>query len=261
MYHRGVLRLIAPVLLIFKIWMFIDAVRRDADTRWLWAVIFMPLGDVAYFVMVKMREPGMRQVAQRMLEGFKRPPSVEELAARHRTTPSINHRVALAQGLFDAGRFEDSKAHFEELLARDASHKEALYGLGLCRLELGDSAGTVEPLSQLLEQHRSYRDYAAWPALAEALWKNGEHEECLELLVDLVRAAPRLRHQVLRARYLARAGRVAEAKELLRSELEEHGRQPWRQRLREMSWARDARRLRDELERPEPAASPAAPAG
>jgi hypothetical protein len=251
-----VLRLLAPVVLIFKAWMFVDAIRRGANNHWIWAILFLPLGDVAYFFVVKMRDPGMRHVADRMLEGFKRPPPVEELEARYRTTPSIANRVALAQGLFDAGRFAESAEHFEELLARDQANKEALYGVGLCRLELDDAAGAVEPLSRLIELHRAYRDYAAWAGLCEALWKKGDEEECLELLVDLVRTAPRLRHQVLRARYLARAGRGADAQELLRAELADHDRQPRGQRSRDREWARAAQKLLDELEGPAPEAAP-----
>lgn len=244
------LRLLAPIFLAFKVWMFIDAIRRKAETHWFWIIMVVPLGDVAYFFAVKIRDPSMRRMAERMLEGFKRPPPIEELEERFRVTPSMQNRVMLAQGLFDEGRFAESLAHFEQILEREADSKEGLYGLGSCRLELGDAAGAVEPLSRLLDMHRGYRDYAAWPALVEALWRNDQRDQCLALLVDLVRAAPRLRHQLLRARYLARARRRTEAEEVLHAALRDHERAPRYQRREERPWAKSARALLEELARP-----------
>lgn len=248
------LRLLAPLLLVFKAWMFIDAVRRNAPSHWFWVIMVVPFGDVAYFFAVKMRDRGMRMMAERMLEGFKRPPSIDELEERYHTTPSLLHRTQLAQGLFDAGRFDEAKAHFEQILVREPTNKDGLYGLGMCRLELGDWAGAVEPLSSLLDLQKSYRDYAVWAPLAEALWLSDCRDECLELMVDLVKAAPRLKHRLVQARYLARADRTGEAEEILRAALREHERSPWRLRWDNRPYALRAEALLAEIT--QPAAAP-----
>jgi hypothetical protein len=240
-------RVVFLVVAAFKVWMFIDAVRRKADSHWFWLIPFVPFGAVAYFFMVKIRDRDMQMLGRRMLEGFKRPPSAEELADSFKRTPSHANRIALAQGLFDAEHYDEAQAHFEQVLERDEDDCAGLYGYGLCRLEQGDNSEAIKTLTRLMEQQRNYRDWAAWPELAEALWRSGEKEACLELLSDLVRTAPRLPHQLLQARYLRRAGREAEAATLLREALDEDRHSPRHVRKQNRPWARKARKLLSEL--------------
>ncbi|MBN4050265.1 tetratricopeptide repeat protein [Desulfobulbus sp. AH-315-M07] len=215
-------RLIAIAVAAFKAWMFIDAVRRRADTKWFYLIVFVPFGGVAYFVLVKMRDHDMKMLGQQMLEGFKRPPSVEELRRSFALVASLENRIALAQGLFDARCFEEALKYFKQVLEAEPNNSSGLYGEGCCYLELDDMAAAVGPLSKLVEGQPNYRDYSAWPDLAEALWKSREQDATLELLVDLVKAAPRLPHLVLRAQYLQRAGHSKDAARLLREALADH---------------------------------------
>jgi hypothetical protein len=53
-------RLIPILFLAFKIWMIIDAVRRQVPYYWFLIVIFVPFGDFVYFAMVKMKDMGAR---------------------------------------------------------------------------------------------------------------------------------------------------------------------------------------------------------
>jgi hypothetical protein len=239
-------RLLGVVWGAFVVWMVIDAVRRDADSKWFWNITLVPGGALVYFVSVKLRDPGTRMLGRRLLEQLKRPPSVEELERRFARTPSVENRVLLGQALFDAGRFADAQARFEEVLEARADDKDALYGLAVCRLEQGDPASAVAPLTKLVELHRGYRDYAAWADLAEAHFKSGEREMCHELLADLVKTAPRLPHHVLRAQYLLEDGRQREAEELLRAALDAERDQPRHVRRQNRAWMRRANRMLEE---------------
>ena len=239
-------RLLALVWGAFVVWMVIDAVRREADSKWFWIIVLVPGGALIYFVSVKLRDPGMRMMSRRLLEQLKSPPSVQELERRFERTPSIENRVLLGQALFDAGRVADAQNHFEEVLEARPDEKDALYGFGVCRLEQGDATGAVAPLMKLIEIHRGYRDYAAWAELAEAHFKSGERELCHELLADLVKNAPRLAHHVLRAQYLFQDGRKREAEELLRAALDDERDQPKHVRRQNRPWMRRARRMLDE---------------
>ena len=151
--------------------------------------------------------------------------------------------MLLAQGLFDAERFGDAKEHFEGVLESRPGDADGLYGLGCCAVELGEPGAAVEPLSRLVENQPSYRDYAAWSELAAALWKSGDKEACHEALEKLVRKSPRLVHIVLQARYLRRDGRTAEARQLLREGLEDHKQSPGHVRRLNRPWASAAKRL------------------
>lgn len=246
-YNELMARLLVILWGAFKAWMFIDAVRRKAEDRWYWMIPFVPGGAIYYFFAVKLRDPGVAMMKQRMLDGLKKPPPVEELERQFERTPSIQNRVMLGQGLHDAGRFEEALAHFEQVLAERPGDKDALFGVGLCKLEMKDASGAVPPLTELVEGHRTYRDYAAWPELAEALWYADQKEACLELLDDLVRTAPRLKNYVHQAHYLRKAGRLDEAKKVLHEAMAEEEHQPRHVKRMNRPWMREAGELLREM--------------
>jgi hypothetical protein len=155
----------------------------------------------------------------------------------------------LAQGLHDVGRFEEALKLFGEVLEERPGDKDGLYGVGLCRLELKDAAGAVEPLTELVEVHPGYRDYAAWPDLAEALWHSDQREACHALLEDLVKVSPRIRHYVLQAQWLKKAGRLSDAKEALETAIHEEQHQPKHVQRRNRPWLREASSLLAEMAR------------
>jgi hypothetical protein len=236
-------RLILIVIGAFKAWMVVDAIKRHVDTKWFYIILFVPFGGVAYFFTYKLRDPGMVMLKTRLLESLERPPSVEELRRAFKRTASVENRIRLAQGLFDAGEIEEAKAHFETVLEGSPDEKAALHGVGVCGVELGDHAAAVEPLTALVETYPTYRDYEPWAELAEALWQTGEKEQAAELVSDLVRRSPRLRHIVLHARYLQRLGRKDEAGRILRDGLDDDRDSPKHVRRQNRPWAREAQRM------------------
>ncbi len=245
-------RILAIVWAAFKLWMFVDAVRRKASERWFWLIIFVPGGGLAYFAMVKMRDRSMQVLGRRMLESLKTPPSVDELERQFERTPSIANRIRLGQGLYDAEQYELALGHFDKVLAQRPDDKHGLYGAGLTHLELARKNGSkpeaaIEPLSRLIELHRGYRDYAAWPDLAEVLWRCDDKDSCHQLLDELVSAAPRLAHHVLRAEFLHKAGQRDLATRSLRMALEDESHQPRHVRRLNREWERRAKTLLREL--------------
>ncbi len=246
---RQVIRLLGFAVVGFNLWMLVDAYRRRAETYWLWIIFGVPGGSLAYFFLVKIRDREMQSLQRKLLASFEKPPSPALLRRRYGESPSVANRLALAQGLADAGDFAESKEHFQALLAQRPGDFDALYGLGVCELELGDSAAAVTTLTSLIDAAPSYRDYAAWPELAEALVRMGKGAESLELVRDLARRAPRLPHQVLLARHLARAERTREADDVLARALRDYDESPRHVRRTNRPYAREARRLLSESER------------
>ncbi len=198
--------------LLFKGWMFVDAVKRGAAGRWFWIIPFVPGGAVIYLVAVKLRSPEMGMVKPRIGEALRPHRTVAEAQRDFDTTPSLLNRVQLGQALYDAEQYREGLTRFTEALGERPTDKDALYGAALCRLELDDPLGAVEPLEKLIDAAKRYRDYAPWEHLARALWESGQPDECLALLKRLVATAPRHPHYFLQAHYLERAGRCDEAK-------------------------------------------------
>ncbi len=207
----------------------------------------MPLGEVAYFFQVKLKDPGVHFLKRRLLESLERPPTVEALERAYARTPSIHHRTRLAQGLFDDAQYDAALAHFEGVLAQQPADKAALHGVGCCHMERGEPQQAIAPLQALVDAHPSYRDYEPWAELIEALWQCGQEDEALVLARDLVARAPRLRHIVLEARYLVRAGRKDEARDALRQALDDHRDAARHVRRQNQRYARQAQRMLDEL--------------
>ncbi|MBI4955432.1 MAG: tetratricopeptide repeat protein [Myxococcales bacterium] len=247
-------RVIGGVSLVFKLWMLVDAVRRDAQGRWMWVITVLPFGEWVYFFAVKLRDPGGRQIVNRLRARLAPRLGVAELRRRLERTPCVANQVQLAQALYDEAAYEEAHALFAEVLAARPDDVAARYGLGLCRLELHDDRGAIEALGRLVEARSMYRDYAAYPALAEAHFGAGEAELGVEVMRELYRQAPRLGHALALAQALRRAGEREEAARVLERALTDRDEDPWRARLRTWSEAQAARAMLRDLA---PAAVPA----
>ncbi len=242
-------RILALLWMAFNAWMLIDALWRRAPSHWYWIIPFVPFGGVAYLILFRFRQPGMRQVGEQMLQSIQRPPSLRELRADVEESPSHANRVRLAQGLYDAGELDEAEALFEEIVAARADDRDGLYGLGRVRIDRGDPEGAIQPLRELIRLHRGYRDFGAWPYLAHALNELGRTDECLALLQELASVAPRPPHKVLLAEYLAGAGQPSRARDLLREVIAEHERSPRHVKKQYRADVRQARRLLREHDR------------
>ena len=238
-----VLRLLGFVAIAFNVWMLIDAYRRRAETYWLWIIMGVPGGSIAYFFLVKIRDRNVQALGRRVLATIERPPPPEVLRQRWEDSPSFANRLALAQGLADAGAYAESLTHFEALLETRPADADALYGRGVCQLELGNAAAATLTFEKLIELAPSYREYAAWAELADALERQGRRTEALEQLRALVRHAPHLPHQILLAQQLLRLGSKPEAVALLERALREHAAAPRYVRRENRVFARQAKRL------------------
>lgn len=237
-------RVILLLSVVFKGWAFIDALWRRAPSHWYWIILFVPFGGLAYLLLFRLRQPGrMRQVGEQMLESIKRPPPVDVLRREYADSPSHTNRVRLAQGLFDAGQLGESRTLFELVVAVRGDDRDGLYGLGRIYIEQGEFEASLQPLRKLIELHRGYRDFAAWPYLAHALNELGRTEECQALLEELVTVAPRPPHKVLLAEYFIGAGQTSRARDLLRDVIDEHSRSPSHVKRQYRGSIRQARRL------------------
>ena len=78
------IRALPLLLLAFKIWMVVDAVRKSQPYYWFLIIFFLPFGDVVYFFMVKIHDLRWQKLAvpRRAL------PTIAELQARYRSARS-----------------------------------------------------------------------------------------------------------------------------------------------------------------------------
>lgn len=226
---------------IMTVWMLVDALRRKADRQW-YVIILLPFGEWFYFFSVKWKDPSMAKF-RRMFGGGPKAPGLAELKRDAHRTPSARNRLRLAQGLHDRGSYAEAEAVFSQILEREADHKDALHGAGLCRAELGDLRGAIEALGALVAQDPSFADYAPYLEFCHLLWQTGGHADAIIETEKLVRRSPRARHRVTLAHYLFEDDKPAHARRVLREAIEDHGAGNQYERKRDKKWIAEARRM------------------
>jgi hypothetical protein len=189
-----VLRILLILVGLFKAVMLVDAYRRKAETYWLWIIPTVPGGALLYLFLVRLRQPGPGQLAEHLRRFLEKPTTVEELEHRYLESPSVANRLSFGQGLGDAGRYREALRHFEAVLSERADDADALFGEGVCLLELGENERAIAALGRLLELAPGYRDFALYPELSRAFKAAGRSDERLELLEGLAKRHPQLPH-------------------------------------------------------------------
>jgi hypothetical protein len=211
------IRVLPLLWLAFKAWMMVDAYRKRQPQYWYWVITVVPFGEAFYFFTVKIHD--FKKAG--FFAFLKRPPSLDMLRLRFRTTPSLENHLLLAMALADAAERAAATSEFNKILERWPEEPEALFGLGTVLAATGDPAGAALRFERQVGIAPAHRDWEGWRHLSEALWSAGRREESIEALRRLVRKNPRLDHEVLLAECLSEAGRGEEARGLIERAIEE----------------------------------------
>src|SRR2546423_1795507 len=116
-----VVQVLSLLQLAFIVWMVVDAYQRRVEPFWYWVIlIFHPIGAWIYFFAVKFRTlrlPGTLPVisGDRQL-------SLDELRYRVERTPTVAHRLALAQRLMEKGGHAEAGPPPEAGVGQRAGH-------------------------------------------------------------------------------------------------------------------------------------------
>ena len=238
------IRVLAILWIAFKIWMLWDCHKRHAPDFWYTVIIFVPLGGVAYLLLVKLKDVNLRNLQ----DVFKGPTSIHVLRRRYEASPSVANLIAWAQGLYDAGEYREAALRFETALKKDENDSAALHGLGLSALHAGEYDRGIDALKRLVEHDPGYLDYVAWPDLALAFIEAGKPNHAVELTRDLVGKTRRMEHRVLLGQVLQRSQRDAEAREVLEQALRDNEDAASYVRRQNRPWVREAEKLLRQIE-------------
>jgi hypothetical protein len=243
------LNVFSVFLIGFRLWMLVDAIRRRPPFYWYLIIFFVPFGDFIYFAMVKLpagnaaNAPRSSSITEVPVLG----PSLSELEARAKETPSELNKLAFADALAAEQRPAEAVERYRDILRQAGDSKEALHGLARSLLALNRPLEAVEELAHLMELDPAFRDYSAALDYAEALWQAGQHDDAIGLLTGLVGVSKRINHRMALAHYLKEQGDSVTARSELDQALRDFATQPDFVQRRDRRWADRARKLLAEL--------------
>src|SRR5207244_5025432 len=126
-----------PLQMAFTVAMVIHVHRSGAEPFWYFVILFVqPIGAWVYFFIIFLR-------TFRFSGGISTGPlwqrklSLDELRYHAERMPTVNNRLAFAQGLMAKGRHTEAIPLLEAVLAADQIHCQAMHDLAVCHLECG----------------------------------------------------------------------------------------------------------------------------
>lgn len=232
-------RLTFVAAFVLKVLMFRDAVRRGVPSHWFWLIAFVPFGEVIYFFVYPFDDPRFRARRRRWWRSLVGG-GVDAARQDYRQAPSVDSKLRLALALYERGMYEEAQKQLEAILRHDEAHKDALYYLGLTRMQREDFGQAALAFERLISIRARHREHAAFYQLALCHFSAGDHPACIAALRRLDRLAPSLRSQVVLAEYLVKCGQPEDAREVMEQRRYTDG-EEWRER---------ETALREQLEQP-----------
>jgi hypothetical protein len=228
------------LVLVFQIWMLVDAVRRE---EWLWVLLiflFPPFTPLWYFFMVYRATPSATR-------GFELPGAVsrkriQELEGLIHNLDKPHHYLELGDIYFQKGNLAKAEANYRASLAREPQDLDARAHLGQCLLRQKKAAEACPILYQVCTENPKHDYGYSLMAYAESLAALGDTEGAIAVWQTVLQD-----HSYARARvqlgelYLARNQRdLAEVE--FRGTINDDRHAPGYQRKRDRWWVWKAKR-------------------
>jgi hypothetical protein len=232
----------ALLLLLFQLWMFIDAIRRR---EWMWAAfifVFSIISALLYFFMVYRAEGGGAT------RGFELPGAhsrrrIKELKAQIHHLDKPHHHLALGDIYFQQGKLDLAETHYRASLERDGEDRDARAHLGQCLLRKKKPA-EARPLLDAVVKEDPKHDYGhTMMALAETYMAEGHADAAIQIWNRVLENYAYSRARVQLADLYLAKGEKDKAREQVREVIDTDAFAPAFDRKRNRVWLRRAKKL------------------
>jgi len=167
------------VLVVFQIWMFVDAIRRR---EWLWTVfifIFPLLNAVLYYFFVY-------RAAAPATRGFELPGAhdrrrIRELQAQIHHLDKAHHHSQLGDIYFQQGKLDKAETCYRAAMERDPQDIDTRAHLGQCLLREKRAAEARPLLEGVIAENPKHEYGYTMMALAETFTALGETDSALQM--------------------------------------------------------------------------------
>lgn len=236
---------IALAVLVFQVWMLVDAIR-NRDWMWVFFIIVFPgFGSFWYFFTVY-RGSGSTTT------GFELPGAhdrkrIKELQAQIHHLDKAHHYLQLGDIYFQQGKLAQAEPCYKAALERDEKDIDIRAHYGQCLLRLGKAA-EARPVLEGVVNEDSKHDYGhTLMALAEAHGALGDVDAAIATWQRVTANHSYARARVQLAEQLARRGEKDAARAEVTEVLTDDPHNPAFQRRRDRFWIKRAGKLIDQL--------------
>lgn len=228
-------------LLVFQVWMLIDAFRRR---EWLWLFLIMAFpgfGTLFYFFTVY-------RSGDSITRGFELPGAhsrrrIRELQAQIHHLDKPHHHLALGDIYFQQGKLDLAEKHYRASLEREPTDRDARAHLGQCLLRKGNPSEAQPFLAAVVQEEPRHEYGYTSMALAETHMALGQVEVAIELWERILQNHSYARARVQLAELYLAKGEKQKAAEQLHEVIDSDPLAPAFDRRRNRIWVRRARRL------------------
>jgi len=234
---------ISGFILLFTLWMMIDAIRKR---EWPWVIymLFMPGLAALWYFFYMYRGPTTR--------GFELPGAhdrrrIKELEAQIHHIGNAIHYHQLGDVYFQQGKYDKAEGCYRNALQRDGNDPDTRAHYGQCLLRLRRPAEAKPLLEGVLRENPKHDYNYTAMAYAEVNIALGETEQAQKTLEYVVgqNSYPRAKVQLAEL-YLAK-NQIEDARAQLQEVVEEDPHTPPFQRRRDRVWISRARSLKRSL--------------
>ena len=242
--------LYTPVLL-FQAFCVYHAYRKNADQRWYWLILLVPLiGSVIYLyynlsdpATIKSLREGLKEV---VVSNYR----IEQLEKALAFSESHTNRVNLADAYVDVGRYKDAIPLYHACLQGFMVDDPPIRIKLLSAYFMNDQYAEAVKMGDELESLREFREAEQRLAYAWALFHLGEPERADQVFQDMDRSFTNYLQRFEYCKFLVRTEKQDTAKAKLSELLAEFEQMQDSERRHSRSSQRDVRALYEDLMRP-----------
>jgi len=236
----SVINLFYPWGLILYAVAIIHFIRRRPDNFWIWVILFIPFGALAYIVMEVIPDLGL---LRHTFEGFPRRKRIRHLEALITQNPSAGNLEELADLYLDERNFKQAREGYDRAIGTRGCSDDAFYRRGVAQIQLEDYKAALPDLEYTVSRDSKYDSYRALGLLGHAYAQTGQAEKADACFEEAVRISTLSETYLNYANFLVSQQRPGEAREWAQKVLQKKPTMPSYLRRRERPWFRKAAAL------------------
>ena len=236
---------IGVLLLLFKGWMVMDAMRSGNDKMW-YLIVFVPFGELIYFFTFKLPDFIPWYSLRTLIPKPKVP--LKQLQRAATESPSIKNKELYVEGLIREKEYSKALPLIEEMLVGTNENSSLLFQLATCLNATGDKKRAIEILTSLYNRNPALFDYQGSILLAQLEIETGDQDAAERRLREIASQNSRLEIKLELAKMLSSNQKnLSEVQTLLDTIIEDFRSSPAFYRRRNRAVFRGAKRLQKNL--------------